>query len=35
VYYVVQIALGVWLLMGARGARRLFWWARTNGRVEQ
>jgi hypothetical protein len=28
VYYIVQFALGVWLLLGARGARRLFWWAR-------
>ena len=27
-YYVIEIAFGVWLLLGARGARRLFWWAR-------
>ena len=28
VYYFAEIAIGVWLLLGARGARRLFWWAR-------
>jgi hypothetical protein len=28
VYYVAEIAMGVWLLLGARSARRLFWWAR-------
>jgi len=28
VYYVTEIAIGVWLLLGARSARRLFWWAR-------
>jgi len=28
IYYVIEIAFGVWLLLGARGARRLFWWAR-------
>jgi hypothetical protein len=27
-YYLVEIAFGVWLLLGARGIRRLFWWAR-------
>jgi hypothetical protein len=26
-YYCVEIALGVWLLFGARGFRKLFWWA--------
>jgi hypothetical protein len=26
--YVIDIALGIWLLLGARGARKLFWWAR-------
>jgi hypothetical protein len=30
-YYVAEIAFGVWLLLGARGARRLFWWARGVG----
>jgi hypothetical protein len=28
VYYLAEIAIGIWLLLGARGARRLFWWAR-------
>ena len=28
IYYVVEIAFGVWLVLGARGARKLFWWAR-------
>ena len=28
VYYFIEIALGVWLLLGAKGARRVFWWAR-------
>ena len=28
IYYVIEIAFGVWLLLGARGARKLFWWAR-------
>ena len=27
-YYLVEIAFGAWLVLGARGARRLFWWAR-------
>ncbi len=29
VYYLTEIAIGIWLLLGARGARRLFWWARS------
>jgi hypothetical protein len=28
VYFGVEIAFGIWLLLGARGARKLFWWAR-------
>lgn len=28
IYYVIEIAFGVWLLLGAKGARKLFWWAR-------
>jgi hypothetical protein len=28
IYYVIEITFGVWLLLGARGARTLFWWAR-------
>ena len=27
IYYVIEIAFGVWLLLGARGARKVFWWA--------
>jgi hypothetical protein len=30
-YYFVEIGLGVWLLFGARGLRKLFWWARHAG----
>jgi hypothetical protein len=28
IYYVIEVAFGVWLLLCARGARKLFWWAR-------
>jgi hypothetical protein len=28
IYYVVQLAVGVWLLLGAKGVRKLVWWAR-------
>jgi hypothetical protein len=28
VYWCAEIAFGVWLLLGAKGARKLFWWAR-------
>ena len=31
IYYVAEIAFGVWLLLGARGVRKLFWWARGAG----
>jgi len=31
VYYAIQLALGLWLLLGAKGARTLFWWARSRG----
>jgi hypothetical protein len=30
-YQVVQVAIGLWLVFGAKGFRRLFWWARTAG----
>jgi hypothetical protein len=33
IYQVVELVIGVWLLLGAAGARRVFWWAR--GRGEQ
>ena len=32
IYHFVEIAIGFWLLLGARGARKLFWWARDAGR---
>ena len=28
IYHAVEIAFGIWLLLGARGVRKLFWWAR-------
>lgn len=31
VYYVVEVAIGLWLVFGAKGFRRLFWWARHAG----
>jgi hypothetical protein len=31
IYYLSEIAFGFWLLLGARGARKLFWWARSTG----
>jgi hypothetical protein len=31
VYYMAQAAVGIWLLLGARGARKLFWWVRNAG----
>ena len=34
IYYIVQLAIGVWLLLGAAGVRRLVWWAR-NARFDQ
>lgn len=30
-YYVVEVAIGLWLVFGAKGFRRLFWWARNAG----
>jgi hypothetical protein len=30
-YQIVQVAIGLWLVFGAKGFRRLFWWARTAG----
>jgi hypothetical protein len=32
IYYGVTFIFGVWLLLGARGVRKLFWWARARGR---
>jgi hypothetical protein len=31
VYYVVEVAIALWLVFGAKGFRRLFWWARNAG----
>jgi hypothetical protein len=31
VYYVVEVVIGLWLVFGAKGFRRLFWWARNAG----
>jgi hypothetical protein len=31
IYYVVEVAIALWLMFGARGFRRLFWWAQNAG----
>ena len=31
---IVEVAIGVWLVFGARGFRRLFWWVRNAGRTQ-
>jgi hypothetical protein len=31
IYYSVRIAIGAWLLFGARGLRKLYWWAQHAG----
>ena len=31
VYYVIEVAIALWLVFGAKGFRRLFWWARNAG----
>jgi len=30
-YHTAQIAIALWLILGARGFRELFWWARNAG----
>jgi hypothetical protein len=30
-YYVVEVAIALWLVFGAKGFRKLFWWARRAG----
>jgi hypothetical protein len=30
-YYVVEIAIALWLVFGAKGFRKLFWWAQHAG----
>ena len=34
IYYVVELGVGVWLLLGAAGVRKVLWWAR-NARIEE
>ena len=31
VYYLVEIGIALWLLFGAKGFRKLFWWVRNAG----
>jgi hypothetical protein len=31
VYYIVEVAIALWLVFGAKGFRKLFWWARNAG----
>jgi len=31
VYYVAEVAIAAWLILGAAGFRKVFWWARTAG----
>lgn len=31
IYYVVEVAIALWLILGARGFRKVFWWARYAG----
>jgi hypothetical protein len=31
VYYIIEVAIALWLVFGAKGFRRLFWWARNAG----
>jgi hypothetical protein len=30
-YYLAEVAIGAWLILGARGFRQLVWWARNAG----
>jgi len=30
-YYLAEVALSVWLILGARGFRKIFWWASNVG----
>jgi hypothetical protein len=30
-YYLAEVAIGVWLILGAQGFRKLVWWARNAG----
>ena len=31
VYNLVELVIGVWLILGAKGVRKLFWWAQNAG----
>jgi hypothetical protein len=31
IFNAAEIAIGIWLVFGAKGFRKLFWWARTAG----
>jgi hypothetical protein len=31
IYYVAEVIIGLWLILGARGFRTLFWWAQNAG----
>jgi hypothetical protein len=31
-YYIAEVGIAVWLIFGARGFRKFFWWARDAGR---
>lgn len=31
IYYLGEIAVGIWLMLGAKGFRKFFWWARDAG----
>jgi hypothetical protein len=30
-YHTAEVAIALWLILGARGFRELFWWARNAG----
>jgi hypothetical protein len=30
-FYIPQVAVALWLILGAKGIRKLFWWARSIG----
>jgi hypothetical protein len=31
VYNAVEVAVGIWLVLGGKGFRKIFWWARNAG----
>jgi hypothetical protein len=34
-YYLMQLAIALWLLLGAKGVRKIFWWAQKNAGVRK